>query len=88
MIAVPETEQEMTCFIYAKEYVRINMGLSSNKIPDHKILRFCKQKDNDVKETKIFLKKHAKYMKKVDLKRVAQIPLSKYNFSRLENIFN
>lgn len=80
MIAQPANEDEMNCFIFAKEYVRINMGYSSKQFPDSKILKFCKHKDNNIKETKIALKAHVKYMKKIQMKRVAKIPIEKYNF--------
>lgn len=82
MELVPTSEQEMTCFIFAKEYVRINMGISAKHLPDGKIIRFCRHKDNDIKETKIALKGHVKYMRKIDLKRVAKIPIEKYKFGK------
>lgn len=82
MMNTPQNEAEMNCFIFAKEYVRINMGLSSKQFPDEKILNFCKQKENKVKETKVALKAHVRYMRKLGLKRVVKIPLEKYKFGK------
>lgn len=80
MQVAPTNEAQMNCFIFAKEYVRVRLGISSEHIPDHKILRFCQSKDNDVKETKIAIKTHLKYMRKIDLKRIAKIPIEKFDF--------
>ena len=77
-----ESEDQLKCFIECKQYVRLTLEMPQEIISNDKIIKFCNDSKNRIKDAKAALKIHAEYLTKINLKRVAEIPLSKYNFGK------